>query len=323
MPTAIKTTGAALRGRLLRALALALAGHAAGCCQVTESAAEVREADSPANPWPADATCASRCQRAPSCVGGVRLASCTLAGAPGSRVAACVFESTDCPTRPGLWGDCGRRCDGATVEGDLACDDPLGALFVHLTALEAASVPAFEALADDLAAHGAPAPLRRAARRAAADERRHARLMGALAADHGAAAPTVRPPARSAPSLLALARDNAVEGCVRETFGALVALWQAERAGDPRVRAAMRSVARDELRHAALGWRIDAWAEALLDPPQREEVARAKRAAVAEVRAELGPAHASAVERAGVPSHQEALRLLAHCEALVWSRGAA
>jgi hypothetical protein len=105
---------------------------------------------------------------------------------------------------------------------------------------------------------------------------------------------------------------------VRETFGALVALWQAGRAADPTVRATMRGIARDELRHAALGWQIDAWADAGLTPDDRAEVARAKRAAVAELRAALGPADAAVVARAGFPSHQQALRLLDRCEAAVW-----
>ena len=310
-------TPSQLRARLLRALALALAAQAAGCCEVSEISREVRE-DQGGTPWAADATCATICLVFPNCSVGSRLVSCTLSGPAGSRVAACVFEQSECPQRPIPASDCGRRYAGATVDGDLGCDDPLGALFGAMAALEAESIPAFEALADALVAHGAPARLQRAARRAADDERRHTLAMGALAAAHGATVPTVTAPARATPTLVELARDNAVEGCVRETFGALVALWQAERAADPTVRATMRDIARDELRHAALGWQIDAWAHAGLTPDGRAEVARAKRVAVAELRAALGPADAAVVERAGFPSHQQALRLLDRCEAAVW-----
>jgi hypothetical protein len=59
------------------------------------------------------------------------------------------------------------------------------------------------------------------------------------------------PPARS---LEELAVENAVEGCVRETYGALTAIWQARTAKDPSVAAAVRRIARDETRHAALSW---------------------------------------------------------------------
>ena len=47
-----------------------------------------------------------------------------------------------------------------------------------------------------------------------------------------------------------VAIENAVEGCVRETFGALIASWQAEHARDPGIKRLMRSIARDETRHA-------------------------------------------------------------------------
>ena len=310
-------TPSQLRTRLLRALALALAAQAASCCEVRETSREVRE-DQPGTPWAPDTTCAAVCLYPINCSPGSRLVSCTLSGPVGSRVAACVFEQSECPQRPIPASDCGRRYAGATVDGARGCDDPLGALFGSMAALEAESIPAFEALADALAAHGAPTRLQRAARRAADDERRHTLAMGALAAAHGATVPTVTAPARATPTLVELARDNAVEGCVRETFGALVALWQAERAADPTVRATMRDIARDELRHAALGWQIDAWADAGLTPDDRAEVARAKRAAVAELRAALGPADAAVVARAGFPSHQQALRLLDRCEAAVW-----
>ncbi len=68
---------------------------------------------------------------------------------------------------------------------------------------------------------------------------------------------TRRPALRS---LEALAVENAVEGCVRETMGALFAMHQAASAADPHVRATMVSIAPDETRHAALGWAVAEWA---------------------------------------------------------------
>ncbi|MGH7436059.1 MAG: ferritin-like domain-containing protein, partial [Polyangiaceae bacterium] len=56
-----------------------------------------------------------------------------------------------------------------------------------------------------------------------------------------------------------IATENAAEGCVRETFGALIGIWQARFAGDPQVRRAMNGVARDESRHAALSWEVARW----------------------------------------------------------------
>ena len=68
---------------------------------------------------------------------------------------------------------------------------------------------------------------------------------------------------------------------MRETFGALLASVQAERAGDRDVRETMRVIARDEARHALLSDAIDRWAGAHVD---REELARARRGAAAALR---------------------------------------
>src|SRR5688572_20386812 len=67
----------------------------------------------------------------------------------------------------------------------------VGAWLAELAHLEAASVPAFLMLADDLQRAGAPSALIDAARVAAADEVRHARLMGTLARAAGAELPAV------------------------------------------------------------------------------------------------------------------------------------
>ena len=82
--------------------------------------------------------------------------------------------------------------------------------------------------------------------------------------------PPRAPPRRSgeAPSPCAAAQltfeafvlENAVEGCVRETFGALLAMHQRERAADPGVRGPCAASPQDETRHAELAWAIHRWA---------------------------------------------------------------
>jgi hypothetical protein len=81
-------------------------------------------------------------------------------------------------------------------------------------------------------------------------------------------------------ALEAIAIENAIEGCVRETFGALVAAWQAREARDPVVRAVMKRIARDETNHASLGWAIDTWARTRLDRAARRRVDAARAVAV-------------------------------------------
>jgi hypothetical protein len=158
--------------------------------------------------------------------------------------------------------------------------------FAEQARLEAASVHAFARLACELEENGAPRGLIRSARRARRDEIRHARTMSRLAGI-GVPNPRVAPFAKR--SLVRVARENAIEGCVRETFGALLATWQAERADDPAVRRAMRTIAKDETRHAALSWRVAAWADRKLDAKQRARVRAARDRAVRELERELDP----------------------------------
>jgi hypothetical protein len=158
-----------------------------------------------------------------------------------------------------------------------------GRWFAGLHQLEAASVSAFRFLHDELTAAGAPEELRRAARAAARDERRHAALVAALARRYGGAPrrPTVTPtPPRP---LSAMAEENAVEGCVREAFGALLACVQAGTSRDPVVRAAMRAIARDEARHAALALAVDGWVRTRLTPAARRRIDAAREAAIDEL----------------------------------------
>ena len=60
-------------------------------------------------------------------------------------------------------------------------------------------------------------------------------------------------------SLFDLAVENMREGCVQETYGALLASYQALCTRDPEVRETMRSVAADETAHAELSWDLAAW----------------------------------------------------------------
>ena len=83
--------------------------------------------------------------------------------------------------------------------------------------------------------------------------------------------------------LFGLALDNRVEGCVRETFGAALAAWQARHATAPSLRRAFEHIARDEARHAALAWSIAEWVEPQLTPDQRAALNTAAREAIAEL----------------------------------------
>jgi len=198
-----------------------------------------------------------------------------------SESGAVTMECIDC-----LGGPSGRRTAGI-VRARVPFDGA-GGYFARMAHAEAASVFAFQRLRGELARHGAPASLLRATESAANDEVRHARTMSTLAAAHGASPPRARVRAMKRPrSLEALARENAVEGCVHETFGALVAWHQARHAADGEVRRAFARLAADETRHAALAWSVARWAAGRLAPAARARVEAARHRAARALRTAL------------------------------------
>ena len=214
------------------------------------------------------------------------------------------------PTGPTATVFLGRQTSGFATynaRGSTAA----GAWFAHATPVMVASVRAFEILSDELELHDAPSDLATRAERAARETMIHALAMGALARRYGG---LPRPPMLTQPAgrtLEQMACENAIEGCVRETFGALVALVQAESAADPAVRDAMRAVARDEIRHAALAWEIDAWARTQLPAWALRRIDDAREEAFKALYAELANDPAPELIRAlGLPSAARAEALL-------------
>ncbi len=196
----------------------------------------------------------------------------------------------------------------------------LGAWFANLAHLEGASIAAFRTLRAELAAHGAPHELVRMAERAARDEVRHTRATARLARRFGGAPKLPKVLRGSLRSLEALAIENAAEGCVRETFGALLARHQAEHAADAEVRAEMARIADDETRHAALAWAVAHWAEGQLDEGARARVRAAREEAVRELRRDAAhPTPAALTETAGLPSARVATALLDGAARALWS----
>ena len=120
--------------------------------------------------------------------------------------------------------------------------------------------------------------------------------------------------------LFEVALDNAVEGCVRETYGALVAHHQAQHARDEQVRTLMARIAEDETRHAGLSWAVGAWAHAQLSAAEREALREAQRKAVATLREEVAtPLDAALVQEAGMPAPEVASSLVASLEQELWA----
>jgi len=204
----------------------------------------------------------------------------------------------------------GRSPEGLAQPASGGAGDPFAAWLAANAHLEGASIDAFEIVGAELAAHRAAPALIDAARVAADDERRHADTIGRLAARRGAVVPAVyvqRGPIRD---IEAVARENAVEGCVRETYAALLACRQARAATDPAIRAAMAGIARNETRHAALAWAVDEWSQALLAPAARRRVREARHEAVERLAdAQLVTLPRDGRTQAGLPGEEEEARM--------------
>jgi hypothetical protein len=158
--------------------------------------------------------------------------------------------------------------------------DGLGHTLAAMAHLEAASVLAFEQLAEQLAELDAPADVLERCRVAANDERNHARWLSKLAERHGA---TVREPRFDARAhdRLAIAMHNAVEGCVHEAFAALVAAVVARVGESPVLRRIYARIAEDETRHGQLAWDLHQWFMSRLSPSEQTQIETAKREALA------------------------------------------
>lgn len=270
------------------------------------AAADLAEARGPSLPA---ATCLKLC--------GTAVVWCQLESTDGGLPQArCVYApdmaTYSGPTRPPTRTACGRRPENLP-DWRAPTPDPVAAYLAEAAYLEAASVDAFAIMARELAAHGAPTALRRAARRAAKDEVRHARTMGALARRRGAVPVTPQAPATPVRSLERMALENAVEGCVRESYGALLATYQAQTAADGELRAALGRIAEEETAHAALSWALDAWLQGQLDEPARARVRAARSTAAAALLAELRvEPDAALIAEAGLPPAPIAEGLAAH-----------
>jgi hypothetical protein len=226
----------------------------------------------------------------------------------GHSGATCTVEAgvVTCGYQPPMGG---RRPEGYTSSGLYPRGDALETL-ASLANLEAASVHAFARMRRELRAFGAPRALLRRCSRARRDEIRHARIVGALSRRRRSVIMVDPKTLLATRELRAFAEENAVEGCVRETFGALLATYQGMHARDPHVRAAMKRIARDETRHAALAHTVASWLRSRMSAGDWHHIDRARAAAVVAVRAEISSMPSSLDFALGLPGREAACALV-------------
>ncbi len=235
---------------------------------------------------------------------------------PGAEITVLHSEVTS--STPGVC--VGRRPVGLADAGGADGKTKVAAFFAEIAHLEESAVTAFQVLAHELHAHGAPLELVRASRESAEDEVRHTVTMTRIARRFGAEPAPVEVTPQPIRSLYEIALDNATEGCVRETFGALIGTHQAAAAGDDEVSQALTVIADDETRHAALSWEIAEWLDTRLTDEERAGVRRARSRAVIELRAEMQcTPDADLVRVAGVPTAEAAVALVDRLAEDLWS----
>ncbi|MEO7109835.1 MAG: ferritin-like domain-containing protein [Polyangiaceae bacterium] len=212
-------------------------------------------------------------------------AGCNIA--EGSGCTAGSFTPGDNGSVGIICADClgggGRRPRGLARLQRVTARTPVGRYFAQMAHEESASVHAFHRMKQELLRFGAPASLVLAAARAEQEEIRHAALMRNHARAFGGMGVPARTKKARRRSLEAMAIENVVEGCVNETFGALLMTWQAQHASSESLRAVFSKIANDEIGHAALSHSVAAWADSQLDARAQIRVKRARARAVAKL----------------------------------------
>ena len=239
------------------------------------------------------------------------MVDCNLVCAAVAPTAQQGFRTCSWKTVQDLNYLCGA-CGVGRVPSDTELCPPgetIGERLARQAYYEAASVIAFVRLTDTLEDAHAPRALIERAHAAAKDEGRHASLFAVLAAKNGA--PTIALTYRAAtPSLFELAVENATEGCVRETFGAVVTLHQAAYAESAAIRDAFAAIAEDEAEHAALSWELKAWFDTQLTAEERAHVQDAHVRALADARRDAATAPDAPGLALGLPAPERAQRML-------------
>ena len=211
------------------------------------------------------------------------------------------------------------QCSGIIYEciggrrplGHSECMQPnegLGGYFARCAHLEASSVLAFIQLTRQLQKFQAPKILISRCIDAAKDEVLHARLLSNIARAYGVEPPPVMSPDNEY-DLFSIAMHNAVEGCVVESWAALVAQWQSQHMPSSQVRLIYQRIATDEIRHGQLSWDLHDWLMTRLSVKEQNIIHQAQSKAIEALIAnvEIQTKHPSAL---GLPSSLMASQLV-------------
>ena len=116
-----------------------------------------------------------------------------------------------------------------------------------------------------------------------------------------------------------IALENAVEGCVNETFAAACGLWQSEYAQLDVFRQVIGHITEEEMGHAALSWDIHQWIMPQLSEVEQEQIRAAQAEAVESLVEDFKQESNPVLQQAfGLPTKDDAARLFAQLKRSVW-----
>ena len=156
-----------------------------------------------------------------------------------------------------------------------------GAWLSKATHSEATSVIAFLQLYQELGTHGAPQDLRMRCLQAAQEEKNHMEMLCTHARNERGIFPELKSISTPSRSLFEIAMENAIEGCVNETYAALQAHHQAIHAHEKSIRETFAQIAHDETKHAELAYHLHAWCMTQLTQDEIAQIHTAQKTAFA------------------------------------------
>lgn len=227
-----------------------------------------------------------------------------------------------CPAPPKPVPIGGRMPAGAHIQTQEANEIPsvLGAYFSDMAAMETAAVTAFRYLTRELEAYQAPDELIQMARLAVDEEIDHAEMAGLLSQAYRTPVPEIKVDDFQLRSLFEIALENAVEGCVNETFAAACGIWQHEHAEHEAFRAVMGRVAEEESGHADLSWKIHHWVMPQLSKVEQQHIYQAQQEAVAGLENSFKVENDQVLRLAvGLPDVADAARLIRELRGQLWN----
>lgn len=217
----------------------------------------------------------------------------------------------------------GRLPNGVQLKnGEVATQSSvniLGQYLAGMAAMETAAITAFEYLTRELEAYDAPEALIACAREAVVEETRHAEMTGLLSASYGAEVSEVQVDDFCLRSLYEIALENAVEGCVNETFAAACGLWQSESAELEVFRQVIAHITEEEMGHAKLSWDIHQWVMPQLSEREQEQIRVAQIEAIEHLVVDFKQESNPELQKAfGLPTRDDAARLFTQLKESVW-----